>query len=437
MGRSEESRKAKNSLDRGGRTKSEEVELARIHLEKIATGRLTNPDKYLKDFAFQMHEIIGHWQRRAGTKNPLEYAVEFAPGISATLLQVFALVPEDYQEYIKVNNPKRFPNNRPYSWLDESIMNVLVHLECEKRNPDDTVRFGFQLAFDIRDSMDNLFEQTSGKLFLEYRIHQKDIGEPETDWNPLKIYTFPKNTTKIVYFFNYSESHWTLLEMDLGKDQWVHTLYNSFDNGTNSDMKGPSWNAAKGNCHLLENLVQAALGIPPPEKPSKIISGLSNKQINDYDCGVLTVANAILLLFGRKTKRWSIDCNKVRLEWLTLLNKKLTTPEPCENKVEKSTTEGSGVTDKNCSENTFTDHIGNFIKNTTRDSTEAYYNQAAPNRQNILWRWKKAATKASRKRPKNGERDGNSVSLTQDFAEMHLQETTVPLLTASRVHVET
>lgn len=232
--------------------------------------------------------------------------------------------------------------------------------------------------------------------------------------------------------------------MDLGKDQWVHTLYNSFDNGTNSNKKGPSWNAAKRNCHLLETLVQAALGIPPPEKPSKIISGLSNKQINYFDCGVLAVVNAILILFGGKTEQWSIDCNKARLEWLALLNKKLATPEPCENKVEKSTSEGSGVTDKNCSENPFTDHIGNFIRNTTRDpeytsmiSTEGYCNQAPPDRQKILWRWKSAATKASRKRPKNGKGEGNSVSLGQDFAEMHLEETTVPLLTASRVHVET
>jgi hypothetical protein len=415
-----------SDMGKSEKEKFEEIELARVHLESIATGRLTNPDKHLKDFALQLHEIIGHWQRRAGTKNPLDYDVEFSPGISATLLQVFALVPEEYQEYIKVNDSKRSPNNQPYSWLDESIMNVLVHLECEKRNPDDTVRFGFQLAFDVRESMDNLFKKTNGKLFLEYRIHQKDIGEPEPDWNPVKVYTFPKNTTKIVYFFNYSESHWTLLEMDLGKDQWIHTLYNSFDNGTNSDKKGPSWNAAKGNCHLLENLVQAAFGIPPPEKPSKIISGLSNKQINYFDCGVLAVANAILILFGGKTEQWSIDCNKARLEWLTLLNKKLATPEPCENEVEKSTTEGSGVMDKNCSENTFTDHIGNFIKNTTRDSgytsttsTEDYFNQAPSDRSNILWRWKNAASKASRKRPKNENGDGNSVSLRQDLAEMH------------------
>ena len=154
-----------SDMGKSEKEKFEEIELARVHLESIATGRLTNPDKHLKDFALQLHEIIGHWQRRAGTKNPLDYDVEFSPGISATLLQVFALVPEEYQEYIKVNDSKRSPNNQPYSWLDESIMNVLVHLECEKRNPDDTVRFGFQLAFDIREPMDNQFKKS--KLFLE------------------------------------------------------------------------------------------------------------------------------------------------------------------------------------------------------------------------------------------------------------------------------
>jgi hypothetical protein len=271
--------------------------------------------------------------------------------------------------------------------------------------------------------MDNLFKKTNGKLSLEYRIHQKDIGEPESVWNPVKIYTFPKNTTKIVYFFNYSESHWTLLEMNLGKDPW---------------------NAAKGNCHLLENLVQAALGIPPPEKPSKIESGLSIKQINYFDCGALAVVNALVILFGRKTEQWSIDCNKVRLTWLTLLNEKLGTPEPCENKVEKSTPEGSGATGKNCLENTFTDHIGNFIQNTTGNSeytsttsTEDYFNSVSPDRPDILWRRRNAASKALRKRPKNGKGKGNSVSLGQDFTEMHFEETIVPLLTASRVHVET
>jgi hypothetical protein len=64
----------KDSLDGGCRAKSEEVELARIHLEKIATGRLTNPNKHLNDFALQLHEIIGHWQRLAGTKNHVAYA---------------------------------------------------------------------------------------------------------------------------------------------------------------------------------------------------------------------------------------------------------------------------------------------------------------------------------------------------------------------------
>jgi len=49
-----------SDMGKSEKEKFEEIELARVHLESIATGRLTNPDKHLKDFALQLHEIIGH-----------------------------------------------------------------------------------------------------------------------------------------------------------------------------------------------------------------------------------------------------------------------------------------------------------------------------------------------------------------------------------------
>lgn len=57
-------------------------------------------------------------------------------------------------------------------------------------------------------------------------------GAPDTDWNPEGQYTFSSDVEKIVYFWNYNENHWTVVEIDLAKNKnhWNKTLYNSMDN---------------------------------------------------------------------------------------------------------------------------------------------------------------------------------------------------------------
>jgi hypothetical protein len=52
-------------------------------------------------------------------------------------------------------------------------MNFQVHLECECRHPEYTAQFGFGLASDVRESIDELFKMTTEMKFLEHAISKR------------------------------------------------------------------------------------------------------------------------------------------------------------------------------------------------------------------------------------------------------------------------
>jgi hypothetical protein len=90
--------------------------------------------------------------------------------------------------------------------------------------------------------------------------------------------------------------------MDISPMAWKHALYNSDSHGE----KGTTWNAFKQQTPYLEQLIRLASGFPVPLSPSTLVLGTSAQQANSYDCGIISVHNALGLLSGNEP---SLDVN--------------------------------------------------------------------------------------------------------------------------------
>lgn len=111
---------------------SESAENARLFLVTLtedASLAVTHPT--LVKFATTLSLVIQLWQKQAGLKDPINHAITFGTfsgaRVTATLLQVMALFPENYQEHILVEHDYRFPvpgNYEDASWLSEEIMST-------------------------------------------------------------------------------------------------------------------------------------------------------------------------------------------------------------------------------------------------------------------------------------------------------------------------
>jgi hypothetical protein len=144
--------------------------------------------------------------------------------------------------------------------------------------------------------------------YLEYHIGEMLENRPRSNWIADELYYFSPSTKRIVYFFNYSEKHWTLLATDVSREKWTHTLYNSLEIGP----EGAAWSAAHKLLPLIEALIQGASALPKPKR-FEIVAGKSAQQTNSYDCGVITVYNAVQLLNGRKPEE-HVDAKQLRVE---------------------------------------------------------------------------------------------------------------------------
>jgi hypothetical protein len=287
----------------------EQTERTRLNFIEIAHDTATEKD--LRAFAIQFAEIINLWQSYAKEENPTYHDIEFGQGLKLNLLQVFALLAEEYQKYILVDDQDRSPNRDGYdmSWLHDQTMNVLVQLACHPGQ--DSVCFSRDLASGVRIKVDEVMQKAHSTSYLEYHIREMLENKPRSNWMADELYYFPPSTKRIVYFFNYSETHWTLLATDVSRGKWTHTLYNSLEIGP----KGAAWGAAHKQLPLIEVLVQGASALPKPKR-SEIVAGKSAQQTNSYDCGVITVYNAVQLLNGRKPEK-QVDSKQLRLEYVT------------------------------------------------------------------------------------------------------------------------
>lgn len=143
-------------------------------------------------------------------------------------------------------------------------------------------------------------------------------GTPDDEWNPEHIYTIPTTTSKLVFFFNFTEVHWTLIVTKINEFHWVHRWYNSSDAGGKNKFKGATWKALAEQLPTLEALIMGASGLSCGDLDSGIKSGKLAQQDNSYDCGVITVYNALEILNERVPKR-VIDAKKLRLGYLKLI----------------------------------------------------------------------------------------------------------------------
>lgn len=265
-------------------------------------------DELTQSFACTVADIVEWWQSHTINGNPILHFVDFGVGSPINLLMILTLLPERYQSLICIEDERRSPsdNGKNLSWLHEQTTDLLVRLSVD---PDSTsMHFGESLASMIRDSVDEGWRVFTGRSWLEDQTHLLSNDELEPD-----LYRFPLETEKIVFFFNPTEAHWTVVEVGIDDYAWTYSLYNSLSSGE----KGPTWKACQEQLPLLEKLICRASGFPEPATREIVIANSAQQQ-NEYDCGPIAIFNAIELLEGRKPST-KIDPEVLRLKYLMLI----------------------------------------------------------------------------------------------------------------------
>ncbi|CAF9935401.1 MAG: hypothetical protein ALECFALPRED_006376 [Alectoria fallacina] len=284
----------------------EQTEETRLHLVDIVED--PEMDQGGRSFAETVAQIVEWWQAYAEEQNPTSHQIDFGVGSPMSLLMVLALIPEQYQSFICIEDKCRSPfgNGENLSWLHEQNMDVLVGLSIDPVRQ--SICFGQGLASMVRDDVDEGWRAFTGRSWLEDQMHLWSKDELEPD-----LYRFPLGTEKIVFFFNPTEIHWTVVEVELDDDVWTYTLYNSLFQGE----RGPTWTACREQFPLLEQLICRASGFPEPET-RQIVAAPSAQQENSYDCGPIAIYNAMELLEGRRPGT-EVDTEELRLRYLMLI----------------------------------------------------------------------------------------------------------------------
>ena len=284
-----------------------QTELTKENLVYVA--QYETLDQNAREFAAVLAEIVCLWQHFARGEDPTSYQIDFGVGQPLTLLMVLALLPEEYQYFICIEDAHRSPfqDGENLSWLHEQTMEVLAELATDPV-PGSRI-FGSGLASMIRGDLDESWRIFTGRSWLEDQIYLLSKDELELD-----LYRFPSESEKIVFFFNPTEIHWTVVDVNRDDEVWTYTLYNSLFQGA----KGPAWKACQEQLPLLEQLICRASGFAEP-KTRRIVVGASKQQDNPYDCGPIAIHNAQDLLEGI-TPRTDVDTKSIRLSSLHLIH---------------------------------------------------------------------------------------------------------------------
>ena len=283
-----------------------QTEETRLNLVDIAED--TGLDLEARYFAEATAAIVEWWQYYAGEENPTSFEIDFGVGSRINLLMVLALLPEKYQCMIRIGDEHRSPSGdgENLSWLHEQTMDVLAGLSMDP--VPNSMLFGRGLASMIRDDVDEGWRSFTGRSWLEDQIHLWSNNELEPD-----LYRFPPETDKIIFFFNPTEIHWTVVEVDLADDVWTYTLFDSLCLGE----KGATWKACEEQFPLLEQLICRASGFAEPTS-REIVLAPSAQQENAYDCGPIAIYNAVERCDGRAPAT-EIDANDLRLGCLEMI----------------------------------------------------------------------------------------------------------------------
>ncbi|KAE8446165.1 hypothetical protein EG329_012538 [Mollisiaceae sp. DMI_Dod_QoI] len=263
----------------------EQIETMREGFEAVRQdGRI--PDSHLKQVVSVLADIISIWLRRACGGDATDCALSFGrKEVTATLRQVLQLVPEQYQEY-NILQGDGHSNYGYKSWLDESIMNVIIQLGSDENAP--KTHFARGLASDASINFNQLTMETHPTR-LDFLKSNMEDGL--SDWNPNNYYTVPATTERIVCLWNYYENHWTTLSIDITRETWGYKIYNPLpeaDSFTEDSVKSVGLQ--------LGELIRAASSMPPPSRSSYVELEDCAEQDNSYDCGVYAVVNALALL---------------------------------------------------------------------------------------------------------------------------------------------
>lgn len=290
------------------------TELARLGLLDLST---KSRDQSLKEFAIHLAAIISIWQTRCQESNPLDFDIKIN-GCPISLFEILCLVPEEYQSHINIPDPRGTSTKTQtnHSWLNERIMNTLVQLSREPGH--ESVYFAPGITSNVRESIDQVTRFEFSRGWLDQQILNMAAGAAGDEWNPENIYTVPKTTTKLVFFFNYTEAHWMLLATDINEILWIHHWYNSSETRGENKYRGASWKAVSEQMPRLERLVMKASGLRCGSLTSGVKIRKSAQQVNSYDCGVISVYNAIEVLNERAPKT-VVDAKELRLGYLKLI----------------------------------------------------------------------------------------------------------------------
>lgn len=265
-------------------------------------------DDFTRSIAATAADIVEWWRKHTKDSSPSTYHIDFGIGSPIDLIMILALLPERLQSLVCIENEGRSPSGdgENMSWLHEQMTDVLIQLSIDP-NPA-SVHFGQGLASMVRDSVDKAWRTFTERSWLEDQIHLQSHSELEPDQ-----YQFPPDTSKIVFLFNPTEIHWTVVEIDIDESAWTYTLYNSLS----QDETGPTWKACHEQLPLLEQLICRASGFAEPATRNFVVAS-SAQQENAYDCGPIAVYNAVELLEGRKPCT-DIDPENLRLSHLELI----------------------------------------------------------------------------------------------------------------------
>lgn len=175
-------------------------------------------DNHEKEIAGVVAGNIKIWQERAGDSNPADFRLAFGHSrFEVTLRQVLALVPEQFQNEIVL-----LGSEHSGSWLDETVMNLLIHLSNSAAT---NTHFARGPATDSNLPFNTFANGDGFNTRLAYLMDQTKQNLP--DWNANNIYTVPEDTERIVCFWNYYGNHWTVLSVDITAKKWFYNIYDS------------------------------------------------------------------------------------------------------------------------------------------------------------------------------------------------------------------
>ena len=298
-----------NSPDETSEERILREQTLRTWLNLVEVAEDEGMDEFTQTIAATVADIVEWWHKHTKDRSPSTYHIDFGVGSPINLLMILALLPERFQSLVSIEDERRSPSSdgQNMSWLHEQTTDVLVQLSINP-NPA-SIHFGQGLASMVRDSVDSAWRTFTERSWLEDQLHLQSQNELEPDQ-----YRFPPSTTKIVFLFNPTEIHWTVVEIALNDNTtWTYTLYNSLSQGP----RGPTWKACQEQLPLLERLICQASGFEPPTA-REIVMAQSALQENVYDCGPIAVYNAVELLEGREPCT-EVDPEELRLNQLMLI----------------------------------------------------------------------------------------------------------------------